>query len=91
MAEEITGLLGEVQDEVFALRFKEADKKLLLLLAGLEPWAGGLTPDKLLNFNKIMTEVLAARQKSDYLLLADLLEYKLRLLVEKTRPAGEKP
>ena len=91
MAEEITSLLGEVQDEVFALRFKEADKKLLLLLAGLEPWAGGLTPDKLLNFNKIMTEVLAARQKSDYLLLADLLEYKLRLLVEKTRPAGEKP
>ncbi|MDR2005986.1 MAG: hypothetical protein LBP78_01900 [Acidaminococcales bacterium] len=83
MTEEITGLLEDVQDEVFALRFKEADKKLLLLLEGLEPWAGGLRPDKLPEFNKIMLEVSAARQKADYLLLADLLEYKLRPFAEK--------
>ncbi|MDR3350002.1 MAG: hypothetical protein LBO03_10505 [Acidaminococcales bacterium] len=83
MTEKITGLLDEVQDEVFALQFKEADKKLLLLLEGLEPWASELRPDKLPEFNKIMLEVSAARQKADYLLLADLLEYKLRLFAEK--------
>jgi hypothetical protein len=91
MTEEIENMLDAAQDEIFALRFQEANKKLLELLELLAPWASELSPGKLPEFNKIMGEVLAARQKSDSLLLADLMEEKLRPFLKALRPRGNKP
>jgi hypothetical protein len=85
MPQELDRLLTETQDEIFAGRFKEADGKLLEVIEILPRLAGALAAKQLAEFNGVIMAVLSAQQKRDYLLLADLLEYKLRPVAKRAK------
>ena len=76
--EEVNDCLDKAQNDIFTGRFKQADEEIMTAVNLLAAAANSLTPVRLPDFNKVMLAILEARQKNDYLLLADLFEFRLK-------------
>ncbi len=77
--------IENLQDLIFACDFKEADKLFLEKIYLLEDVVSKIPLTDLTYFNEIMLEVFSAKQKQDYLLIADLFEYKLKPFLFKIK------
>jgi hypothetical protein len=89
MTQELEKSLDLAQDDIFAGRFKQAGERFLEVIDGLSALAAQMPPDGLPEFNKVAAALFDAQQKGDYLLLADLLEYKLKPLLTRLGYGGE--
>ena len=89
MLKELLECFDRTQDDIFAGRFKQADEGVVEAIELLAVAAESIPPARLPDFNKIMLNIIDAREKNDYLLLADLLEYKLKPFL--TNAGKDKP
>ncbi len=73
--------LEKVEEFIFDGKFNDASTHILLGLEDLAKVAKDFKQQDLTVFNKIMTELVEAFSKSDFLMFADLLEFKLKPLL----------
>ena len=83
MLDDFTCYVELVQDNIFACKFKEANKIFMEKLDILALLASQVPESALAEYNNIMLEIFSAQQKNDYLLIADLLEYKMKVFARK--------
>ena len=74
-------LVAEIQDDIFAYRLDSFAGSFLKLVDLLVVEMQGLTPQEQVMLNPVLNAILAAYERKDYLLIADLLEFELRPLV----------
>lgn len=70
-----------IQNMIFNYMFKDASKLFLEKISLWEKVVHNIPQEKLETFNSIMLEIFSAQEKKDYLLLADLLEYRVKPFV----------
>jgi hypothetical protein len=80
---ELEKCLARFEDMVFACRFQEADKLFAELVELLTQLAAGFGEKEMKEFAVPLSKLLAAREKKDYLLLADTAEYDLLPFLQK--------
>ena len=81
MLPRITNWVEKVQEAVFSYEFVAVGQEFSDGIGLLAELANNLTEKNLDIFNEIIAMALEAQQGQDYLLLADILEYKLKPFV----------
>lgn len=84
---EIIRQIDELQDKIFAQDLKTVPEGVTSLLATLVE-QGGIdlqSIDSITAFNQLMEMSLQAMTNRDYLLLADLLEFRLKPMLPETK------
>ena len=88
MQEMLSKWIDDTQDKIFSYHFNEAGQEMLTGIELLARVAADLPEKRLAEFNGIMTSAMAALQKYDYLLLADILEYKFKPFMQSSSSGG---
>ena len=81
MKEEIIEWINSVQDKIYNYRFNESGQEVTEGLEKLFLYLTILPQERVLLLNDILTDILKAQELKDYLLLADLFEFKLKKFV----------
>lgn len=74
-----------IQEKIFRNQFKEVQADVVSGSELLANVASLLSEKDLKVYNEIILEILLSIQKSDLLLLADLLEFKLKPFLQKLK------
>jgi len=74
-----------IQEKIFRNQFKEVQADVISGSTLLADIASILSDKNLKVYNDIILEILLSVQKSDLLLLADLLEFKLKPFLQKLK------
>jgi hypothetical protein len=84
---EIIRQIDELQDKIFAQDLKTVPEGVTSLLATLVEQRGIdlQSIDSITKFNRLMEMSLQAMTNRDYLLLADLLEFRLKPMLPETK------
>ena len=82
MLPQITDWVEKVQEAVFSCEFAVVGQEFSDGISLLAELANNLPKKELDIFNEIIAMALEAQQSQDYLLLADILEYKLKPLAK---------
>ncbi|MDR1439234.1 MAG: hypothetical protein LBJ10_04255 [Clostridiales bacterium] len=89
---ELLFMIGNVQASIFDYEVAHVSNNIVSIFSQIV--SGGAVdtanPQALAKLNQLMGECLAAMQSSDYLLLADLLEYRLKPLIGREPAAAAK-
>lgn len=70
--------INDVQEKVFSQSFQEVGNEVVAGNELLALFAQNLSENSLKSYNEIISEFIFALQKSDFLLLADILEFHLK-------------
>ena len=78
MREDFIEYLDDVQNMIFSHDFQNASKTFVDKMYLWEKVISTMTEENIMGFNNIMLEVFTAQQKEDFLLMADLFEYRVK-------------
>lgn len=76
--QDLENWIDNVQDKIFSQQFQDVPNEVIAGSEWLALFAGHLSESNLKIYNEIIGEALIALQKSDFLFLADLLEFRLK-------------
>ncbi len=90
MQEMLSKWIDDTQEKIFAYQFNEAGQELLTGIELLSQTAALLPQERINEFNDIISGAMGALQKSDYLLLADFLQFKFKPFLESYAAGGRR-
>lgn len=78
MIQKINNWIYNFQEKIFSSQFQDVQNDIVIGSEFLFEMAETLSEKELRSYNDIISNILDSLQKTDYLLLADLLEYRLK-------------
>lgn len=79
--EQLLLLIDEIQDDIFAYRIEKVSSTMIRLAEGLTGWIKTLSSNEQTVVNPVLKAIIDSYAKKDFLLVADLLEFELKPLL----------